>query len=269
MRAWTEPGDAPDRVVPALGGEIPAAPGESWRIVAAIEIVAGAQFELLLPKTTLLAGEAVSPRIRVANHSNIAVVVEQPWAWLQTNAAPLLRFAPGFWPEGRPPPSPFALASGERLTWSQAIQLPFEDPSADLAIVQLGASLRSPSPGPAVGNIAAWPIYQAPAVKLALKRSQPAQQLRIHWQADRYEYSVRVTDANGSRPSGGPLVAWMWATSARGATLGALPNEQGHVWSGTWAPHLIADNSQVNVRIWVAGSGWVTALAEAQLPPRE
>jgi hypothetical protein len=121
----------------------------------------------------------------------------------------------------------FTLEPGGSSTRSNAIQLPFGDPASELPSVQLQAVVQSPSPGPAVGNSATWPMYRTPPVELTLGRARAAQQLLIHWEATRQQFSVRVTDANTARVEGVLLVAWMWATSAGGKTLGRLQEDPG------------------------------------------
>jgi hypothetical protein len=264
------PRDSPradgNQVRSALGGEIPARPHERWQSVAALEMLPAVQFELLLPRTNFLAGEAVSPRIRVTNQSERPVVLVAPRIISKTDATRLWDFAPGDWPVSRPGPHRVALEPGGSSTWSNAIQLPFEDPATGLPLVQLQAVVQSPSPGPAVGGMATRPTYRTPPVDLTLGRAGATQQLRVHWEATGPQFSVRVTDANGARVEGVSLVAWMFATGG-GKTPGRLNGEASRGWAGTLQPHLFARNADVKVRLWIAGPGYVTGLAQAQILP--
>jgi hypothetical protein len=248
----------------ALGGDIPDRPLERWRTVAALEMLPAVQFELLLPRTNFLAGEALSPRIRATNQSEGPVVLVAPRIVSKTDAKRVWDFAPGDWPVSRPGPHPFVLEPGGSSTWSNAIQLPFEAPATELPLVQLQAVVRSPSPGPAVGNMATWPTYRTPPVDLTLGRAGATQQLRVLWEATGQQVSVQVTDANGARVEGVPLVAWMFATGG-GKTLGRLNGEASRGWAASLPPHVFARNADVKVRIWIAGPGYATGLAEAQI----
>lgn len=258
------PPDEQQRVRIALGSEIPTAPGERLHNVASVEILPAVQFELLLTKTTFLAGEALSPCLRVTNHSDHPLVLTRPRVSILTAAQLPSVFVPGAWPVSSPGPSRDTVAAGDWWAWRKAIQLPFDTPKLEVPAVQLQAVIQSTSPGPA-GNSATWPIYRTPPVELTLSRPQAAQRLRVHFDADREQFSVRVTDANGAPVDGAVLVAWM-LTYGSGKRLGQLREKSGSAWSDSWAPHLLAHNRPLKVKIWVAGPGYATGLAEAEVP---
>ena len=164
-----------------------------------------------------------------------------------------------------PGPSPYTVAARDWWAWKKAVQLPFDTPKLEPATVQVQAMIQSPSPGPATGNSTTWPTYRTAPLELALHPPQAAQRLRAHVDANQQQFSVGVDAANGAPVDGALLVAWMLAYGGA-KTLGRLRTQVGSTWSGTWAPQMLANNAPINVQVWVAGPGYVTALAQAEVP---
>lgn len=219
--------------------QIPTAPGATWATVASAEPLPGLVVVLRLPATTFLAGEAISPQVRVRNTGQDPVAIYDPWieALDQDTSLSLVKptpFLPGSWPETHPPPSPWTVDPGQTHVWSRTIQLPFADQAAARSPYRLRAVAQLSGPDPVPKNLAEWPTFQTASVPLTLVPARPQQQLRLAWQADRHQWCVQAVDGAGGRPVG-PLVAWMHATSAHGGTCHIRPrwDTRGpHGWHG-------------------------------------
>jgi len=252
--------------------QIPTAPGATWTPVASVEPLPSLVVELLLPAATFLMGEAISPQVRVQNAGQVPVAIYDPPRVEEidqdtsSSAPTTASFLPGFWPETHPGPGVLTLQPGQTHIWSQTVQLPFANQPPAWAPYRLRAVAQLGAPVSTEKNMAAWPVFVTASVPLTLVPASPEQQLGVEWQTDRQQWCVQAADGDGGQPAG-PLVAWMHATSARGATLGRLRGGTGDLWAGFWVPFLLEGGVPVHVSLWVAGPGYVTGLATATVPP--
>ena len=219
----------------------------------------GLSLRVELPKSTYMAGEGGRGEVTLRNDGPETIFFgcqyiecfrpivldgqghqPAPWPFL-----PSLRFGP----EGRP----LALAAGQTFTDVVTFQIPPEEQVAGHTYVLWVEAVISRIEGKFDTLLLR---LEAGPIPLRVVSPDPQQQLRAELQADGTGWSVRVTDANNQVPSG-PLWGMLDATSSHGSSAGPLLDSVDGGWSYPWQ---LAEDA-LNVRVWVAGAGYVTAVA--------
>jgi len=244
---------------------IPVLPTDISSTVARGDEEDGLSIAIDLPRTTFLAGEAVSAHLVVRNDGPVPVfILDQPvLAVIDETGQPFRHqgFGPGDGPLTQPPPIPQSLDPGQSRTVSQAVQLPFEDDARQHTYEVQGYVQHAQQQ---LGNAAQWPSLETNAWPLPLAMPSPVQRLQATLQADARGWCLQATDGVGSQPAA-PLSADMfaWESHDRGFVL---PSGPGPVWAGAWDPSFVPVGPPIHVKAWVAGPGYVTAQLEETVP---
>ncbi|MCC7352309.1 MAG: hypothetical protein IT330_01025 [Anaerolineae bacterium] len=216
-----------------------------------------------LPKNTYLAGEGGRGEVTLRNDSpetiyfycqhyecfRLVVLDERghqpaPWPFLSS-----MRF--GF---GRPA----ELAPGQTYTQTLTFQIPPEEQVAGHAYVLWAEAEVSREAGRFDRLLLR---LEAGPIPLRVVPPDAQQRLQIELQANGTGWRVRATDANGQVPSG-PLWGMLDAASSHGSSSGLLRDSADGTWSFSWD----MGEAGLNVRVWVAAPGYVTAAANYIAP---
>jgi hypothetical protein len=106
-------------------------------------------------------------------------------------------------------------------------------------------------------------------VPLRLSPASPADELRLDLVADNQQWCLRATDSQG-RPATGPFeVALAVAGSGTTSMVGELPiTNMQNTWAMRWSSYgnpSHAAAAPITLTVWVGGSHYVTARAEARI----
>jgi hypothetical protein len=240
-----------------------------WQILVVGEALPGVHLELHLPTTTFVAGAVIRPEVWVKNTSSSGLAVLVSAGILDEHQTPIAfdrasseRSVLNGGAHSRPGPflANTVVPSGETWSLPSIVQLPFDANQATnlVAYATLGWA-QSPDLGSAAAAASEFTTIQ-----LKLTRAGPAQMLNLEVRADRHQWCVRATTADGGVPTG-PLTASLIAstslTDAPSSTMFIDPQViTGNTWAGYWDGQSFAPQ---NLTVWLGGQNYVTAMAQA------
>jgi hypothetical protein len=250
-------------------------PMPDWTSVASSDVLPGVQMDLRIPSTSVIAGMLLLPEFVVNNTSDqdlwvaAGVEVELPGQAPSQRWPPDPREFPAWVPSGPAGAFNTRLPAGQEVTLSRMAQLPFDIPDQPVRL-HAYASLGTPSGGMNIGPVLS--DLQAD-VPLQLNPPSDADQLQLELHADRQQWCLKATDANGQPPSG-PLFARLseFSSGGPGERDFGLPGGSGGLWAQRWDeldrmvnPPRFQDGVPATLDIWVAGPQYVTAHVQMTL----
>jgi hypothetical protein len=232
----------------------------------------GLSLEVRLAKNTYLAGEGGRAEAILRNEGPETIFVgdgggQMAWPTLLDERG--VEPAPWPWfpwsmPSG--PPLMAELSPGQVVTGSLTFQVPPLDQALDHSYtLWVEVRFSRPTPDQPQGPDNLWLHLEAGPIPLQVSAPSAGQQLKAELQADRYGWTLQVTDEKGGTPSG-PFWGQLEATSFNGGHSRPLADEPGGAWSASLDPYLSQDGAEVALRAWVAAPGYVTAAATATVP---
>jgi hypothetical protein len=228
----------------------------------------GLSFRLELPTDTYLGGEGGNARLTLRNDGRETLFVGIGHDLAQVflmdeqghEAPPFPWFSPSF--PGMPYVAP--LASGAVVTSTVQFHVPPLEPGANHSYALwawTNVSRRAPENGNWADNL--WLHLETGPIALHISAPSSSQRLIAKLDADRQGWRVKVRDVGGATLKV-PLWGALEASTYSGFSSRSLHENAQGAWSGTWNEDW--QSNQISLRVWVSAPGYVTALANVEVP---
>ncbi|MBV9169504.1 MAG: hypothetical protein JOZ81_05405 [Chloroflexi bacterium] len=242
--------------------------------IVAGEPLPGILLDLRLDRTTFIAGGVIEPQIVIHNTTGFDANIDAGASAAAPGQPPTAgsrQSDPRWWPDlrGQHSPGGRRLASGESLTLSSIVQLPF-DPTQPVelhATVRVGLPTMTP---PGSGRLVDVDV------PLQLTAPTPDQELTLELQTDRHQWCLQATTTGGAVPME-PLDVALTLHGSRLYGERAPLAEDGGVYAGRWglegevsmANGVVVDrpaDDPFMVSAWAGGPDYVTAVTQGAVP---